>query len=232
MSEGLERPDRLARLREAAGKMEEALRDEGFDEQGSHGVFVRWQRQTVEELGQLLVEAERTLGQRVEAACVLMEDSSRKFRDDEFRRAEILLKGGDRVLEMARQAALTAAAAGERAEKEFDASVSRIAEDMAVKLLQQSQRWLVLKQTDRNRRDAWRLAAGVAAVALGLFIGGYATAEWRKGKELEAGEATMAAVERCWKRPVMVRDVKGELVEMCRLQDLELKEDQAGQSGG
>jgi hypothetical protein len=48
----------------------------------------------------------------------------------------------------------------------------------------------VLKQTDRNRRDAWRLAAGVAAVALGLFIGGYATAEWRKGKELEAGEAT------------------------------------------
>ena len=74
MSEGLERPDRLARLREAAGKMEEALRDEGFDEQGSHGVFVRWQRQTVEELGQLLVEAERTLGQRVEAACVLMEN--------------------------------------------------------------------------------------------------------------------------------------------------------------
>ena len=62
--------------------------------------------------------------------------------------------------------------------------------------------------------------------------GGYATAEWRKGKELEAGEATMAAVERCWKRPVMVRDVKGESVEMCRLQDLELKEDQAGQSGG
>jgi hypothetical protein len=232
VSEGLERPDRLARLREAAGKMEEALRDEGFDEQGSHGVFVRWQRQTVEELGQLLVEAERTLGQRVETACGLMEESSRKFRDDEFRRAEILLKGGDRVLEMARQAALTAAAAGERAEKEFDASVSRIAEDMAVKLLQQSQRWLVLKQTDRNRRDAWRLAAGVAAVALGLFIGGYATAEWRKGKELEAGEATMAAVERCWKRPVMVRDVKGESVEMCRLQDLELKEDQAGQSGG
>jgi hypothetical protein len=41
-----------------------------------------------------------------------------------------------------------------------------------------------------------------------------------------------AAVERCWKRPVMVRDVKGESVEMCRLQDLELKEDQAGQSGG
>ncbi len=47
VSEGLERPDRLARLREAAGEMEEALRDEGFDEQSSHGVFVRWQRQTV-----------------------------------------------------------------------------------------------------------------------------------------------------------------------------------------
>ena len=159
-------------------------------------------------------------------------EKARATGEGELRRLNILIKGGDQVLEMARQAALTAAAAGERAEKEFDASVSQIAEDMAVKLLQQSQRWLVLKQTDRNRRDAWRLAAGVAAVALGLFIGGYATAEWRKGKELEAGEATMAAVERCWKRPVMVRDVKGESVEMCRLQDLELKEDQAGQSGG
>ena len=58
---------------------------------------------------------------------------------------------------------------------------------MAVKLLQQSQRWLVLKQTDRNRRDAWRLAAGVAAVALGLFIGGYATAEWRKRQGARGG---------------------------------------------
>jgi hypothetical protein len=161
-----------------------------------------------------------------------MEESSRKFRDDEFRRAEILLKGGDRVLEMARQAAVTASVAGERAGKEFNASVSRIAEDLAVKLLKESQRWLVLKQTDRNRRDAWRLAGVVAAAALAVFVGGYATAEWRKGKELEAGETTMAAVERCWKRPVMVRDVTGESVEMCRLQDLELKEDQSARSGG
>ena len=44
-------PDRLASLREAAGDMDEALRDEGFDAFGSHAVFVRWQRASVEALG-------------------------------------------------------------------------------------------------------------------------------------------------------------------------------------
>ena len=121
---------------------------------------------------------------------------------------------------MARQAAETAAAAGERAEKEFNASVSRIAKDLSMKLLDESQKWLVLKQTSRNRRDARRLAAGVAAMALVVFVGGYATAGWRQDKETEAEQAVVAAVERCWKKPVTLQDVNGAPVEMCRLQEL------------
>ena len=51
-------PDRLARLREAAGDMDEALREEGFESFGSHAVFVRWQRASVEALAGIVVEAE------------------------------------------------------------------------------------------------------------------------------------------------------------------------------
>ncbi len=135
MNEAATRPDRLARFREAAGKMEEALREEGFDEHGSHAIFVRWQRESVEGLGGILLEAERKMGERVETACARIEEASRRFRDDEFRRAELLLASGQEALNMARQAADTAAATGDRAKRVFDASVAKIAKDLSVKLL-------------------------------------------------------------------------------------------------
>ena len=65
MNEAAIRPDRLARFREAAGKMDEALRDEGFDEHGSHAIFVRWQRELVEGLGGIVLEAEKKMGERL-----------------------------------------------------------------------------------------------------------------------------------------------------------------------
>ena len=200
--------------------MDEALREEGFDEHGSHAVFVRWQRELVEGLGGILLEAEKTMGERVDTACARIEEASRRFRDDEFRRAEILLTSGQEALSMARQAADTAAATGERAEQVFNASVAKIAKDLSVKLLDECQQWLVLKQTQHNRRDARRLAVGVAAAALAVFVGGYATAGWRQDKETEAERAVVAAVERCWKKPVTLQDARGAPVEMCRLQDL------------
>jgi hypothetical protein len=220
VNEAAIRPDRLARFREAAGKMDEALREEGFDEHGSHAIFVRWQRESVEGLGGILLEAEKTMGERVDTACARIEEASRRFRDDEFRRAKILLTSGQDALSMARQAADTAAATGERAEQVFNASVAKIARELSVKLLDECQQWLVLKQTQRNRRDAWRLAVGVAAAALMVFVGGYATAGWRQDKETEAERAVFAAVERCWKKPVTAQDASGAAIEMCRLQDL------------
>ena len=92
---------------------------------------------------------------------------------------------------MARQAADTAAATGERAEQVFNASVAKIAKDLSVKLLDECQQWLVLKQTQHNRRDARRLAVGVAAAALAVFVAGYATAGWRQDKETDAERAVV-----------------------------------------
>jgi hypothetical protein len=213
-------PDRLAKLREAAGDMDEALRDEGFDALGSHAVFVRWQRASVEALGTILVEAERELGARVERTCAMIEESSRKFRDDEVRRVEVMLESGRVAINLAREANQTALVTADRAEQEFNKSVGRIAEEMSRKLLSESQKWLVLKQTERNRREAWRLAGCVAAAAVAMFIGGGATTQWWSAKESAARQAVLEAVDRCWVEPMMVRMADGKTIETCRLADL------------
>jgi hypothetical protein len=213
-------PDRLASLREAAGDMDEALRDEGFDAFGSHAVFVRWQRASVEALGAILVEAERELGARVERACTMIEESSRKFRDDEVRRVEVMLESGRVAINLAQEANQTALVTADRAEQEFNKSVGRIAEEMSRKLLSESQKWLLLKQTERNRREAWRLAGCVAAAAVAVFVGGCAATQWWRANESAARQAVLEAVDRCWVEPVMVRMADGKTVEMCRLADL------------
>jgi hypothetical protein len=121
---------------------------------------------------------------------------------------------------MAQTAVEAASVASHRAEKEVDKSVAKIAEDMSRKLLDESQRWLVLKQTARNRSDAWRLAACVAAAAMAVFIAGYVTAQWWRGSESAARQAVFEAVDRCWLAPFMVRTAEGQTIETCRLGDL------------
>ena len=200
--------------------MDEALRDEGFDAFGSHAVFVRWQRASVEALGAILVEAERELGARVERAGEMIDKSSRKFRDDEVRRVEVMLESGRVAINLAREANQTALVTADRAEQEFNKSVGRIAQEMSRALLAESQKWLVLKQTERNRREAWRLAAWVAAAAVAVFIGGGATTQWWSARESAARQAVLEAVDRCWVEPMMVRMADGKTVEACRLADL------------
>jgi hypothetical protein len=150
----------------------------------------------------------------------VMEESSRKFRDDEGRRVELLLESGRVAINLAREANQTALVTADRAEQEFNKSVGRVAEEMSRKLLAESQKWLLLKQTERNRREAWRLAGCVAAAALAVFIGGAAAMQWWSAKESAARQAVLEAVDRCWVEPRMVRMADGKTVEMCRLADL------------
>jgi len=151
-------------------------------------------------------------------------ERARATGEGELRRIGLMIEASQQTLNMAQQAAETSATAGERAERVFNASVAKIAKELSVKLLDECQQWLVLKQTERNRRDARRFAAGVAAAGLAVFIGGYATAGWRQDNETKAEEAVVEAVEQCWKKPVTLQDVRGAPVEMCRLRDLLAKQ--------
>ena len=206
VSERASREARLARLR--AVEMDAALKEEGFEEEGSHAVFVRWQRQTIEELGELLVGAEESLGRRVDAVCARLDESSRSFREDEFRRAEILMAGGERAIAIAKQAAETAIAAAHRGEKEFNRSVAQIAEELSTRLLDSSQKWLVLKQRGRNRRDAWLLALCVTVVAVGVLIAGYELRGYQDDPAVTAYYETQERIAECRREPVQVKDMR------------------------
>ena len=98
-----------------------------------------------------------------------------------------MIEASQRTLSMAQEAAETSAASGERAERVFNASVAKIAKELSVKLLDECQQWLVLKQTQHNRRDARRLAVGVAAAAIAVFVGGYAIGGMATGQRDERG---------------------------------------------
>ena len=138
VSELMPRAERLASLRERAREMEEALKEEGFEDEGPHAVFVRWQRQSMEELGSLLLDAEETFGKRVEAVCSRLEES-KAVGDIELGRLRIMFAGGDKAIALGRQAAETAIAAGQRAEQEFERSVAQIAKELSSRLVESSQ---------------------------------------------------------------------------------------------
>ncbi len=96
-------------------------------------------------------------------------ERARATGQGELRRIGLLIDAGQQTLRMAQQAAETSAAAGERAERVFNASVAKIAKDLSVKLLDECQQWLVLKQTQHNRRNAGGKPPRVAPIVLGLL---------------------------------------------------------------
>jgi hypothetical protein len=211
--------DRLARLREAAVEMEEALQEEGFDRHGSQAVYLRWQRISVEALGAILVEAEKELEERVESVSVVLE-TARREGEAERRRIERMIEAAANALAFANRAAENAGVASAHAQQMVDESVAGIQKRVSKALVDQCPQWFTFEQTARHRLYAWRLAGWVAVGASALFIGGGATNQWWSAKESATRQAVLEAVDRCWVEPRMVRTADGKTVEMCRLADL------------
>jgi ribosomal protein L17 len=201
-------PDRLAKIREAAGDMDEALREEGFDHQGSHAVFVRWQRASVEALGAIVVEAEMILA------------TARREGEADRRRIERMIEAGANALAMAHRAVENAGVASAHAQQMVDEGVAGIFARVSKALVEGTPRWFSFEQTARHRLYACKVAAWASAGAVLAFIGGIATTHWWDAKESAARQAMLEALDRCWVQPVMVRTADGKTVEMCRLADL------------
>jgi hypothetical protein len=212
-------PDRLAKLGEALGDMDEALRDEGFDALGSHAVYVRWQRASVEALGAILVEAGKTNLAALGEIEALLERAHREGEADR-RRIERMIEAGSNALAMADRASENAGVASARAQQMVDEGVAGIQARMSKALVEGCPQWLIFEQKARHRLYAWGLAAWVVAGAVAMFIGGGVTMQWWSAKESAARQAVLEAVDRCWVEPRMVRTADGKTVEMCRLADL------------
>jgi predicted ribonuclease toxin of YeeF-YezG toxin-antitoxin module len=150
-------------------------------------------------------------------------DAAKAVGETEVGRLKILLAGGEKAIAVGRQAAETAIAAGERAEKEFQRSVAQIAKELSGRLIESSQEWLVLKQTSRNRRDAWMLAMAVAVLAVAIFVGGYAARAYQDDRALSAFYEVEARIAKCKLEAVSVRDSRGAVRPACWLDELTAK---------
>ena len=199
-------------LAEEIARVERAALDWGVHVDAQEGQFVRALLKAIEETGKTNLAALGDLETLLGAA--------RREGEADRRRIERMIEAGSNALALAHQATERAGHASIRAEEAIDEAIARIAEKMSRALLAESQKWLVLKQTERNRREAWRLAGWVAAAAVVVFIGGAATTQWWSAKESAARQAVLEAVDRCWVEPMMVRMADGKTVETCRLADL------------
>ena len=199
-------------LAEEIARVERAALDWGVHVDAAEGQFVRALLKAIEETGRTNLAA---LGD-LEALLA----TARREGEADRRRIERMIEAGSNALAMAHQATERAGFASIRAEEAIEESIARIAKEMSRALLAESQKWLVLKQTERNRREAWRLAAWVAAAALAIFIAGCATMGWWSARESATRQAVLEAVDRCWVGPMMVRMADGKTVEACRLADL------------
>jgi hypothetical protein len=199
-------------LAEQIARVEQAALDWGVHVDALEGQFVRALLKAVEETGRTNLAVLGDLEGLIE--------KTRRAGEGERRRVGLLVEASANALAMAREATESAATASARAEQEIEKSVVRIAREMSQKLLDESQRWLVLKQTERNRRDARRVSICVASAAMAVFIAGYATAQWWSSSESATRQAVFDAVDRCWLAPFMVRTAEGQTIETCRLGDL------------
>ena len=200
------------RLAEEIARVESAARDWGFHVDALEGQFVRALLKAIEETGKINLAVLGDLEALFERA--------RREGEADRRRIERMVEVGLNALAMAHQATERAGLASVRAEGAIDDAIARIAAKMSGGPLSESQKWLVSKQTERNRREPSRLAAWVGAAALAGFIGGGGTMRWWSAGESATRQAVLEAVDRCRVQPRMVRAADGKTVEMCGLADL------------
>ena len=200
------------RLAEEIARVESAARDWGFHVDALEGQFVRALLKAIEETGKINLAVLGDLEALFERA--------RREGEADRRRIERMVEVGVNALAMAHQATERAGLASVRAEGAIDDAIARIAAKMSGGPLSESQKWLVSKQRERNRREPSRLAAWVGAAALAGFIGGGGTMRWWSAGESATRQAVLEAVDRCRVEPRTVRTADGKTVEMCRLADL------------
>jgi hypothetical protein len=193
-------------LAEEIARVERAALDWGLHADALEGRFVQALLKAIEETGRTNLA---TLGD-LEA---LLEKARREGEADR-RRIERMIEAGSNALAMAHQAAGLASVRAEEA-------IVRIAKEMskATRTSPPASRPIVFP-SERNRREAWRLAAWVAAGAVAVFFAGATAMQWWTAKESAARQAMVEALDRCWVQPVMVRTAEGKTVEMCRLAEL------------
>ena len=148
-------------LAEEIARVEQAARDWGVHVDAVEGRFVGALLKAIEETGKTNLAALGDLEALFERA--------RREGEADRRRIERMVEAGVNALAMAHQATERAGLASVRAEGAIDDAIARIAAKMSGGPLSESQKWLVSKQTERNRREPSRLSRVGRCSGFGRF---------------------------------------------------------------
>ena len=115
-------------------------------------------------------------------------------------------------LEKLRKFNVAAAATIREAEVAKEAVIANVTKGLTDRLISESQRWLVIKQTAYNRRSAWRLAIIVSFCVMGVFLAGYELREWQDAP-------ATAMLTKCVEKPYF-GTYEGKRFTLCRPEEL------------
>ena len=174
-------------LRAAAEDMEEAAWREGIDPAGPLGVFVRAMRKA------LLVVADLAAGQAVGVGTTVRD--ARALTQGELEKLRTANQMSANVLEQAR-----VALAGSEVQRER--VIGRFVETVAPQVVEAIREAVVIRERRYNQRVHWGRAAGIAALAAGVLLGGYIWGSQGSGDAVAAGAVALDRIRQCQAAPV------------------------------
>lgn len=174
-------------LRAAAVEMEEAAWREGIDTDGPLGTFVRAMRRAILILAEIADRQADGVVRTVHDARLVVEAEAVKARKTN----ELAFL----VMEGARSAH-----ASFDVQKEM--LVGKLVDTIVPQMVKAVGAAIVIRERRYNQRVHWGRAAGIAAVAGGLLLGGYVWGGWRPDNTAIAGTIALDRIRQCQASPV------------------------------
>jgi hypothetical protein len=169
----------------ALAELDQAIKDEGFAEDGPLGVFAKAQKKAIGELARIVTAADIVFTKKFTEMQAFGASAERRG-ENELLKLRQLFEGADKVLAMAKKGAENALAVQVHTREQTKNTVASLAQQMAGDLLDQTHGWLLIKQRACYRREAWILAGFVSVFAFGILLAGYEARAWQDAPATEA----------------------------------------------
>ncbi len=174
-------------LRAAAVEMEEAAWREGIDTDGPLGTFIQAMHRAIMTLAEIADRQADGVVKTVHDARRMVEAEAVKAR--KTNELAFLAMEGTR-----------SAHASFDVQKEM--LVGRMADTIVPQMVKAVGAAIVIRERRYNQRVHWGRAAGIAAVAGGLLLGGYVRGGWRPDNTAIAGAVALERIRQCQAAPV------------------------------
>ena len=174
-------------LRAAAVEMEEAAWREGIDTDGPLGTFVRAMHRAIMTLAEIADRQAEGVVRTVHDARLLVEAEAAKAR--KTNELAFLAMEGTR-----------SAHASFDVQKEM--LVGKLVDTIVPQMVKAVGEAVVIRERRYNQRVHWGRAAGIAAAAGGLLLGGYVWGGWRPDNTAIAGAVALERIRQCQASPV------------------------------